>query len=215
MKNDNESRQAHDIQQMKMAWLAAHDSGDVQAQLALVQQLRLRPNEQTALLDFIAAYHASDNSREEPLLPITQRASAIALERVLGVPVAQAQAQAATVQARNLTELRKARNLTKQVAARGLRLSVDVWEQFERGAIDLVSLSQRQLQRLADFFEVGVDQFGQLLDNSSPSFVLNRRQTREGVRQEQEAPQKQGKQDFKRAITRSNMTDEDKQFWLS
>ena len=105
--------------------------------------------------------------------------------------------------------------MTKQVVARGLHLSTDVWEQFERGAIDLVSLSQRQLQRFADFFQVSGEQFGQLLDNSSPSFVLNRRQTREGVRQEQEASQKQGKQDFKRAITRSTMSDEDKQFWLS
>ena len=67
------------------------------------------------------------------------------------------------------TELRTRRGLSLVSAARGLRLGADVWKKFEQGAIDLVSLSERQLERLARFFDVSAEQFGLILNNSQPS----------------------------------------------
>ena len=203
-----------ELQRLKMAWLAAEESGDKQEQIALIRNLSTQPGVQAELVDFIAAYYATSTYEDEPLLALTQRANATALERVMGATTAQVSTSSTSIA--TLSELRKARNMTKQAAARGLRLSADVWEQFERGAIELASLSQRQLERLAGFFQISSEQFGSLLTDSSPTFVLNRRQTRKGVQQSsQEEASEPKKQSFKRIIARSTMSEEDKQFWLS
>jgi transcriptional regulator with XRE-family HTH domain len=217
MNADRDTTYMNELQRLKMAWLAAEESGNTQAQVALIRDLSTRPNEQAALVDFIAAYYASSTGEDEPLLALTQRANATALERVMGTAATQVSPVNASAAIATLGELRKARNLTKQAAARGLRLSTDVWEQFERGAIELASLSQRQLERLAQFFQVGTEQFSSLLTDSSPTFVLNRRQTRQGVQKasQEEAASEHKKQSFKRVISRSTMSAEDKQFWLS
>src|SRR5215467_6986361 len=156
-----------EIQQLKIAWLAAKETGDTQAQIAL---LRDHPAEQAELIDFIAAYHATGVSGPDalhtPLSPMTQRASQAALERVFG----------GSLVAASLRELRMQRGFSMANAARGLRLGVDVWKKFEDGAIELVSLGERQLERLASFFRVSTEQFGAMLNNSQPTLALNRRQ---------------------------------------
>ncbi len=191
-----------ELQKLKMAWLAAKENGDTQAQVAL---LRDHPEAQPALIDFIAAYHATEisgpASEHEQLLPLTQHASRVALERVFEKQVVAA----------NLSELRAKRGLTLANAARGLRLGIDVWKKFESGAIELASLSEKQLERLASFFQVSAEQFGTLLNNSQPSLTLNRRQTGSAARSEQQGPKKQS---FAEAIKKSTMTKEEKRFWL-
>jgi len=190
-----------EMQRLKMAWLAAVEAGDTQGQQRL---LREHPTEQEALIDFIAGYHATvgtDLAEEATPLPLTQRAFQRALERTFTPQPAYA----------TLTELRKQRSLTKVDAARGLRMSVDVWNKFEQGAIELVSLSQTQLDRLARFFQIGIDQFASLLENSESSVSFNRRQKLDAARSEQQGPQPQS---FSEAIARSTMSKEDKQFWL-
>ncbi|GCE26584.1 hypothetical protein KDA_20680 [Dictyobacter alpinus] len=188
--------------QLKMAWLAAKEAGDTQAQMRLLQE---HPSQQDELIDFIAGYQATGgNERIDPqasLLPLTERALGNALNRVFVTEQAFA----------TLTELRKSRSLSKVEAARGLRLSVDVWNKFESGAIELVSLSQRQLERLAQFFQVSIEQFSGSLTESQPAVTLNRRQTREAARNAQQGPHKQS---FADAIARSTMSKEDQQFWL-
>ena len=91
--------------------------------------------------------------------------------------------------------------------AKALRLSADVWQLFEDGTIELVSLSQKQLDRLAQFFQVSGEQFGSMLVNSQPSLGMNRRQTKAGAQQEAK------KISLKQAIARSTMPKEDKKFW--
>jgi hypothetical protein len=86
-----------------------------------------------------------------------------------------------------------------------------VWNKFEVGAIEMVSLSQRQLERLAHFFQINVEQFGTLLNGSQPIMGMNRRQTRDASRNQRQGPQKQR---FVEAIERSAMSKEDKSFWL-
>ena len=188
-----------ELQSLKMAWLAAAEAGDAQAQQRI---LRENPAEQDALIDFIAGYHATVGTDlpEEPL-PLVQRAFQRALDRTFAPQVAYS----------TLVELRKQRSLSKVEAARGLRLSVDVWNKFETGAIELVSLSQRQLDRLAQFFQVSIDQFSSLLENSQPTVSFNRRQNQEAARSEQQGPQRQS---FADAVARSTMSKEEKQFWL-
>jgi hypothetical protein len=83
-----------------------------------------------------------------------------------------------------------------------------VWQLFEDGTIELVSLSQRQLDRLAQFFEVTGEQFGALLSHSQPSLGLNRRQTKAASQQEETT-----KISFKQAMQHSTMSKEDKKFW--
>ncbi len=193
-----------EIQQLKMAWLAAKEVGDTQAQLALLHD---HPDAQAALIDFIAAYHATDvpgpDSLHTPLSLMTQQACQAALERVFGTPVVAAAA--------NLRELRMQRGLSMANAARGLRLGIDVWKKFEDGAIELVSLSERQLERRATFFRVSNEQFGSMLNNSQPTLALNRRQTSSAARSQQQGPQKQS---FAEAIAKSTMTKEEKHLWL-
>lgn len=190
-----------DIQRLKMAWLAAKESGDTQAQLAL---LRDHPAEQAELVDFIAAYHATEapgpDALHTPLSPMTQRATQAALERVFG----------GALVAASLRELRMQRGLSMANAARGLRLGIDVWKKFEDGAIELVSLGERQLERLAAFFRVSTEQFGAMLNNSQPTLALNRRQTSSAAR-DQQGPKKQS---FSEAIKKSTMTREEKRYWL-
>lgn len=194
-----------ELQRLKMAWLTAKEAGDTQAQMGL---LRDNPTEQEALIDFIAAYHAIGRADKEsiepstPLLALTQRACRSALERVFE---SQPQVTVAT-----LSELRKSRHLNKVEVAKALHLGIDVWNKFEEGAIELVSMSQRQVQRLAEFFQVSVEQFGTLLNHSQPTFTVNRRQTREAAEKEQ-GPCKQS---FADAINRSTMSKEDKGLWL-
>jgi transcriptional regulator with XRE-family HTH domain len=189
-----------ELQQLKLAWLSAKEAGDTQEQMRL---LRDHPAEQEALADFIAAYYASGGTRtideDAPVLPLTQRAMQQVLARVL-----EPAAHVAT-----LAELRKSRQLSKVSAAQGLRLSVDVWNKFESGAIELSSLTQRQLARLAQFFQVGIEQFATLLNNSQPAISMNRRQSRTGAQKEQ-GPQKQS---FADALERSTMSEEDRRYW--
>ncbi len=191
------------LQQLKMAWIAAKEADDKHTQVTL---LRDHPEAQADLIDFIAAYNATNiyaTAAEEQtsLLPLTQRASQAALERVF----------APQLVAANLQQLRAQRGLTMVSTARSLRLSVDVWKKFESGAIELVSLSEKQLTRLAQFFQVSIDQFSAILSSSQPTFVLNRRQTQQAARSEQQSPKKQS---FAEAIEKSNMHKEDKKFWL-
>ena len=100
-----------ELQALKMAWLAAKETGDTQAQLRL---LRDHPTEQTDLITFIAAYAATEGQVEEQPLVLTQRAMQTALERVfVGTQEVPA----------TLVELRKNRNLTKLSVEKALRLS--------------------------------------------------------------------------------------------
>ena len=195
-----------ELQHLKMAWLAAKDAGDTAAQ---VQLLRDHPDEQDALIDFIAAYHAMGASEvideTAPLLTITQHALQTALNRVFAV---ETQPQVACV---TLSELRQSQQLKKADVARGLRLSLDVWNKFENGAIELASLSKRQVERLAQFFHISIEQFGTLLNSSQPATTLNFRQTSAAAKKRQ-GPQKQT---FADAVARSTMSPQDKAFWLS
>ena len=50
-----------ELQQLKMAWLAAEEAGDKDRQLAL---LRDHPDGQEPLIDFIAAYHITEPGYE-------------------------------------------------------------------------------------------------------------------------------------------------------
>jgi len=192
-----------ELQRLKMAWLDAKEADDTQTQMRVLHD---HPTEQEALVDFIAAYHAIgrvDAESTDPdasLLTLTQRACQSALERVF-----EPQPAIAT-----LSELRKSRHLNKVEVAKGLHLGIDVWNKFEEGAIELVSLSQRQLQRLAEFFQVSVEQFSTLLNHSQPAFTVNRRQTREAA----DKNQGPNKQSFADAINRSTMSKEDKKLWL-
>jgi hypothetical protein len=97
-------------------------------------------------------------------------------------------------------------------AARGLRLGIDVWKKFEDGLIELSSLGERQLGRLATFFQVTGEQFGTLLTGSQPAFAINRRQTAEAAHQAEQQPTP--KQSFAEALARSTMSAVDKQEWL-
>lgn len=196
----------NELQQLKMAWIAAKEAGDSETQLHL---LRDHPEAQEALIDFIAAYHATDLkgvSTETPmpstaLAALTQRAAHTALERVFASPVPVA----------SLLELRTQRKLSLINVAKGLQLGIDVWKKFESGAIELASLSERQLQRLATFFQVTTDQFASLLSNSQPTFTLDRRQTNIASRSKQQSPPRQS---FTEAIEKSTMTKAEKRFWL-
>ncbi len=194
-----------ELQHLKMAWLAAKDAGDITTQ---VQLLRDHPDEQDALIDFIAAYHAmggdEDVDETAPLLANTEQALQTALNRVLG---AEDQPQVAFA---TLSELRQSQHLKKADVARGLRLSLDVWNKFENGAIELASLSKRQVEHLAQFFRISIEQFGTLLNCSQPATTLNFRQTREAA-EKQQGPQKQT---FSDAIARSTMSAQDRAFWL-
>lgn len=187
-----------ELQQLKMAWLAAQEAGDKQAQFAL---LRDHPDAQDALIDFIAAYHITAPVEEASILPLTQRASATALERVFGE----------TAVAANLKELRAKRGLSLVQAARELRLGVDVWKKFEDGVIELVSLSERQLERLAQFFQVSSEQFGNMLNSSQAAMTINRRQTAQAARDSEQSAKKQS---FAEAIEKSTMPKADKKEWM-
>ena len=205
-----------ELQQLKQAWIAAKEAGDTLAQVTL---LRDHPEAQAALIDFIAAYRATATDMVSPgrpqgaslhvgmeaiqpsLQPLVQRARQTALDRVFN-----AQPEVATLQ-----ELRTQRGLTMVAAAKGLQLGVDVWKKVESGTIELVSLSEKQLERFAHFFSVNVEQFSTLLSNSQPTIALNRRQTSAAARSEQQSPRKQS---FVEAIQHSTMSKEEKRSWL-
>ncbi len=195
----------YDLQQLKMAWIAAKEAGDTQAQVLL---LRDHPDAQAELSNFIAAYHATDvaeldamSSLQPAQLSMLQRASQIALERVFSTQS----------QPRTLQELRTQHGLTMVAAAKGLRLGVDVWKKVESGAIELVSLSERQLERFAHFFQVNTAQFSDMLNNSQAAITMNRRQTSGAARNEQQSPRKQS---FAEAIQHSTMSKDEKRSWL-
>jgi hypothetical protein len=194
----------HELQAIKMAWLAAEEAGDMRAKLAL---LRDHPDLQDSLIDFIAAYHVTSPAGAEPeILPLTRRATQSALARVFAP-----QKAAATVAtpAASLRELRNLRGLALAETARGLRLGIDVWKKFEDGLIELSSLGERQLNRLAAFFQVSGEQFGAMLNQSQPAFTLNRRQTAAAAKQT-----RQPRQSFAEALEKSTMPSADKQEWL-
>ena len=215
------------LQQLKMAWIAAKEAGDTQTQVRL---LREHPEAQEALSDFIVAYAATSLADAEAmatgsteLLPLTQRAMRTALGRVLLAPPVRTLSGGQVITgnegsefehqlvAPSLLELRTRRGLTLVAAARGLRLGADVWKKFEQGAIELASLSERQLERLANFFEVSAEQFGLILNNSQPQMTINRRQMSSAARSEQQGPKKQS---FAEAIEKSTMPKEEKKSWL-
>lgn len=197
--------QQNELQEIKMAWLAAEEAGDHQAQLAL---LRDYPDARASLIDFIAAYRAAAPTElEAGMLPMTRRALAVALERAF-VPQAPA---VLVANAADLRELRSLRGLSLAGAASGLRLGVDVWKKFEDGLIELRSLSARQLERLAHHFQISGEQFGQLLLNSRPVMTINRRQTAQAARKSQQGARQQT---FAEAIARSAMPAEERQGWL-
>src|SRR5581483_2970773 len=176
------SMNSKQLQQIKMAWLAAEEAGDMQTKLAL---LRDHPDLQDALIDFAAAYHVTSPAGAEPeILPLSRRAMQSALKRVF-------EAQQVAVAAGNLRELRTQRGLSLVETARGLSLGIDVWKKFEDGLIELTSLGERQLHRLATFFQITGEQFGTLLNGSQPAFTLNRRQTAEAARREQQSAARQ------------------------
>jgi transcriptional regulator with XRE-family HTH domain len=200
-----------ELQQLKMAWLAAKEAGDTHTQLAL---LRDHPAAQRELIDFIAAYSASGASApegtQEPAEPnaaleaLAQRAYQKALQRVFAQPQAQP---------KTLTELRKAQHLLKRDVAQGLRISMIVWDKLEQGAIQVASLSQRQLERLAQFFQVSAEQFASLLENSHQPLAVYRRQTRQAARamnRSQQTP----RESFADVVKQSDMSEEDQRFWL-
>ena len=191
-----------ELQQLKMAWLAAEEAGDKDTQLAL---LRDHPDAQEPLIDFIAAYHITEpgegNAQHVEILPLTQRAFATTLDRVFSPSMAQV----------GLRQLREQTGLSLVETARGLRLGIDVWKKFEDGVIELVSLSERQLERLASFFHVGAEQFGTMLNNSQPIPTLDRRQTAQGARN---TLSQQKKQSFAEAVKKSTMSKEEKKEWL-
>ena len=192
------------LQQLKMAWLAAKEAGDAQAQFRLLHE---HPEYQAALIDFIAAYSATtvlpgqENNEDGTLAPMTQRALQTALMRVFPAPVSAA----------NLAELRKLRGFDKSGIAHALRLSVSVWQKFESGSIQLASLSERQLDRLAQFFQVSVEQFSTLLSSSQSSIAPTMyRRTAQAARK---SKSKQA-ENFSDAIAHSDMSKEDRKFWL-
>lgn len=192
----------HELQALKIAWLAADEAGDTQAKLAL---LRENPDLQDTLIEFVAAYHVTSPAGTEPeALPMARRAMQTALKRVFA-PHANA------LPAANLRELRNRQGLSLVEAARGLRLGIDVWKKFEDGLIELSSLGERQLARLTAFFQVTGEQFGTMLNQSQPSFTLNRRQTSRAARQEQ---QNAARQSFSEALEKSSMPLTEKQSWL-
>jgi transcriptional regulator with XRE-family HTH domain len=190
----------HDLQHLKMAWLRAEENGDRTAQVAL---LRDYPDVQDELTDFIAAYHIIETApaESETLSPLTERAAQTAMQHVFGSPLASA----------DLRSLRARMGLSLTQAARGLHLGADVWKKFEDGVIDLLSLSERQATKLAQFFHVSTDEFGRLLQNSSPVATLNRRQTAQAAR---ESEQPTRKQSFAEALEKSSMTKAEKKEWL-
>ena len=128
-----------ELQQLKMAWLAAEEAGDKEQQIAL---LRDHPTMQESLIDFIAAYRAAepseDDTRQDEILMVTKRGFTTSLERVF---------KPSTVEG-GLRQLRERKGLSLVETARGLKLGIDVWKKFEDGVIELVSLSQRQLEHL-------------------------------------------------------------------
>ncbi len=191
-----------ELQHLKMAWLAAEEARDKESQLAL---LRDHPDAQESLIDFIAAYHITEpgeeNVQQVEILPLTQRAFATTLDRVFSPSMAQG----------GLRQLREHTGLSLVETARGLRLGIDVWKKFEDGVIELVSLSERQLERLANFFHVGVEQFGTMLNNSQPIPTLDRRQTAQAARN---TFSQQKKQSFAEAVKKSTMSREEKKDWL-
>ncbi len=191
-----------DLQQLKMAWLAAEEAGDKERQFALLYD---HPDAQESLIDFIAAYHITEPSEEDveqvELLPLTRRAMATTLERVFSPLTARG----------GLRQLREQTGLSLVETARRLRLGVDVWKKFEDGVIELVSLSERQLERLANFFHVGIEQFGTLLNNSQPIPTLDRRQTAQAARN---SFRKQKKESFAEAVKKSKMSSGEKKEWL-
>ncbi len=193
----------NELQHLKMAWLTAEEAGDEHTQLAL---LRDHPEAQEALIDFIAAYRITEpgqaGAQQATLLPLTQRAYTTALERVFGSSLMPA----------DLRQMRVQKGLSLAEAARRLHLSTDVWKKFEDGVIELVSLSERQLARLTQFFQVSAEQFGSMLNSSQPAFTLNRRQTAQAARGTANKPKKQS---FAEAIEKSTMTQEEKEEWLA
>jgi hypothetical protein len=56
-----------------------------------------------------------------------------------------------------------------------------------------------------------VEQFGSMLNNSQPAMTLNRRQSSNAARSEQQSPKKQS---LAEAIEKSTMTKEEKRYWL-
>jgi transcriptional regulator with XRE-family HTH domain len=195
----------NELQELKLAWLAAEEAGDTRAKLTL---LRDHPDLQDALIDFAAAYHVTSPAGAEPdILPLTRRALQSGLARVFTPASATAPA---TMPATSLRELRTLRGLALAETARGLRLGIDVWKKFEDGLIELSSLAEHQLARLAAFFQVSSEQFGTMLSQSQPNFTLNRRQTAEAANKQAQ----QQKQSFAEALEKSTMTPDEKQAWL-
>jgi transcriptional regulator with XRE-family HTH domain len=199
-----------ELQRLKIAWLAARDAGDVQQQLHILQD---HPDYQNDLIDFIAAYHASGGAQADVAEMVEEQNPALELLAQRALRRAMQQVFPPSLTVKTLAELRKAANLRKTAVAGGLRLSMSVWDKLERGAIAASSLSQRQLERLAAFFQISAEQFATLLDNSQPLDPVYRRQTRMAARNMQHKSAQARGENFADAINKSDMTEEDKRFW--
>jgi transcriptional regulator with XRE-family HTH domain len=199
-----------ELQRLKIAWLAARDAGDTQQQLHILQD---HPDYQNDLIDFIAAYHASGGAQADVAEMAEEQSPALELLAQRALRRAMQQVFPPSLTVKTLAELRKAANLRKTAVASGLRLSMSVWDKLERGAIAASSLSQRQLERLATFFQISAEQFATLLDNSRPLDPVYRRQTRTAARNMQHKSAQAGGENFADAINKSDMTEEDKRFW--
>src|SRR5258708_1182183 len=73
-----------ELQQLKLAWIVAKEANDTHTQVTL---LRDHPEGQADLIDFIAAYSATnidaaETEEQTALFPLTQRATQAALEPV-------------------------------------------------------------------------------------------------------------------------------------
>lgn len=199
-----------ELQRLKIAWLAARDAGDVQQQLHILQD---HPDYQNDLIDFIAAYHASGGAQADVAEMVEEQNPALELLAQRALRRAMQQVFPPSLTVKTLAELRKAANLRKTAVASGLRLSMSVWDKLERGAIAASSLSQRQLERLAAFFQISAEQFATLLDNSQPLDPVYRRQTRMAARNMLHKSAQARGENFADAINKSDMTEEDKRFW--
>src|SRR5260370_41528416 len=114
-----------ELQQLKVAWLAAEEAGDKERQLAL---LRDHPDAQESLIDFIAAYRITEsreeNAQQIEILPLTQRAFASTLERVFSPSVARG----------GLRQLREQTGQSLGETGRGFKPRIDWWKKIgERG----------------------------------------------------------------------------------
>lgn len=110
----------------------------------------------------------------------------------------------------SLRALRVRAGLTLVQAAAALELGADVWHKFEVGTIEPDSLTEAQRKRFADFFQIDVTQFIQLLSSSraqAPTLCRPSRSTR------QVPWRAASRQSFAEALEKSAMSPQAKWRW--